>query len=53
MGGAAALGLFCLLTEFACWGVVGVEGVGVGGGSTSEDGVGAPAFVVEPFFVGF
>jgi hypothetical protein len=50
--GAAALGPFWLLNELGCCGVIGVLGVGVGGGSASDDGVGAFAFAVEFFFVG-
>lgn len=42
---------FWLLNEFGCIGVIGVEGVGVGGGSVSETGV-APV-VVDPFLAGF
>ena len=44
------LPFFCSLKDFACIGVIGVEGVGVGGGlSASDDGVAA---VVEPFLLG-
>ena len=38
--------------EAECCGVTGVAGVGVGGCSASEAGVGG-TLAVEPFFVGF
>lgn len=43
-----------LLNEFGWTGVIGVDGVGVGGGSASEDGVAAvfEALAVDGFFVG-
>jgi hypothetical protein len=50
--GPAALGPFRLLNEFGCRGVIGVAGVGVAGGSASDDGVGAFAFAVEVFLFG-
>ena len=51
--GVGPFAAFWLLKELGCCGVMGVEGVGVGGGSASDDGV-APAlmFAVEPFFLG-
>ena len=44
-----------LLNELGCWGVIGVDGVGVGGCSASEEGVAAvfaAAAAVFAFFVG-
>lgn len=35
-----------LLNEFGCCGVIGVEGVGVGGCSASDDGVAAAGFAL-------
>lgn len=44
-----------LLNELGCWGVIGVDGVGVGGCSASDDGVAAVfafAAAVVAFFEG-
>ena len=48
---ARLLGASFLLKEAGFWGVIGVNGVGVGAGlSASEDGVAAAGPVVEVFF---
>lgn len=50
----AVVALTPFLKELGCCGVIGVDGVGVGGGSASDDGVAAVLALAAaaPFFVG-
>ena len=49
----AVVALTPFLKELGCWGVMGVDGVGVGGGSASDEGVAAVLALAAaaPFFV--